>query len=116
MKNTCTIRVHSDGFARFYPNSDPKNTARVVDWPCPLAQKVRDVGIYDIRCVERPTPKSAAVTIVGVGVEARDAHVGAFFLATDYGICMRFMRELGTEPPRKGRRKTLHLVVTKRKP
>lgn len=116
MKNTCTIRVHSDGFARFYPNSDPRSTARVANWPRPLAQKVRSPGVYAFRRMERPTPKSVTMTIVGTDAGAHDSYVGAFFLATDYELCMRFLHELGVKPPRTGKLRTLHLTVTKRKP
>ena len=111
MKDTCVVRVNALHYAHFYRDSG--DTAYVVWWPPVLKKKFRGVGVYSIQRVAMPTPKSIRTVVVG-GNSWWD-EIPAFFANGHYGICSRFLRELGVTTPPEGKRKTLHLVVTKRK-
>jgi len=116
MKNTCVIRIRSERYrgrlARFHPK-DNDSVAEVGCWPKKLMGQFgkRPVGIYSIRRVKKSTARSVDVVIVG---NTSGSPFPACF-EPYYGICKRFLRELGAKPPAKDRRKTLHLVVRKLK-
>ena len=114
MKDTCVVRVKTNLWARFYPN-DNGGAARIPAWPPALREKFRGAGIYSIRRVARPSPRSVRVAIIGdnsFSVPARFVKGGVL----GYGLCRRFLNELGIKgAPLIGKRKTLHLVVTKRR-
>ena len=114
MKDTCVVRVDADLVARFYDGGS--NTAAVESWPDVLSRKFRGAGVYSIRRVKSSTPRAVRVVIEGTGDEAELFCVPALFITSNmYGLCARFLRELGVSPPPEGKRKTLHLVVTKRR-
>ena len=117
MKDTCVVRVDAEGIVQFYPDSEG-STAHVPSWPAALRKKFRGVGIYSIYCVEKPTLRSARVLISGAVLDDVEHNVSARFVSGGrlrYGLCTRFLRELGVTPPPEGERKTLYLVVTKRR-
>ena len=117
MKDTCVVRVGFGDHAHFYDELD--SSAYIPSWPAVLSGKFKGAGVYSIRRVEKSSSRSVRVIIVGIP----DSHtfgcsVPAAFtkgVRVSYGICARFLRELGVTPPPKGKRKTLHLVVTKRR-
>ena len=115
MKNTCVVRVDADLIARFYNGGG--GTADVDWWPAVLKKKFRGAGVYSIRRVKNPMPGAVRVVIEGTGDrEGELFSVPAVFITgPGYGICSRFLRELGVTPPLEGKRKTLHLVVTRRR-
>ncbi|KKK49181.1 hypothetical protein LCGC14_3137640 [marine sediment metagenome] len=119
MKDTCVVRVDDRHLAHFYDGLGGK--ADVDSWPSVLNQKFRGTGVYSIRRVAKSTLRAARVVIVGIYDDPAFATlVPAFFVkntsvsGVGYGICARFLRELGVTPLSKGERKTLHLVVTKK--
>ena len=113
MKDTCVVRINDEREARFYSGYGMAETDA---WPSQLQRELCSTGVYSIRRVSKPSSKSVRVDIVGA---VRDdwSDVPAMFdegKGHGYGICSRFLHELGVTPPPKGKRKTLHLVVTKR--
>ena len=117
MKDTCVVRVDAEGIVQFYPDR-VGSTAYVPSWPAALRKKFQGAGIYSICCIEEPTPRSARVRICGATPDDVEFHVSARFVIgarLRYGLCDRFLRKLGVTPPPEGKRKTLHLVVTKRR-
>ncbi len=115
MKNTCVVRVDDDLIARFYDRGG--STADIDSWPDVLSRKFRGAGVYSIQRVAKSSPRSVRVVIVGTVDEgAYTSSVPALFISGyRYGICARFLHELGVTPPPEGKRKTLYLVVTKRR-
>lgn len=115
MKDTCVVRVDDDNIANFYPYPG-RSTAYVLSWPSLLSKKFRGAGVYSIRRVAKSTSRSVRVFLVGDDVDSVAAGVPARFVRpTGYRICSRFLRELGVTPPIEGKRKTLYLVVTKKR-
>ena len=116
-KDTCVVRVDDDSIVQFYPDGEG-STAYVPSWPATLRKKFRGAGIYSICCTGKPTSRSARVLISGAALDDVEHNVSARFVSGGrlrYGLCTRFLDELGVTPPPKGKQKTLHLVVTKRK-
>ena len=111
MKDTCVVRVDAACEARFYDGGG--STADIDSWPDGLRRKFRGAGVYAIRCVKKDTP--SAVRVVIIGLEHNAGVPALFTTGYMYGICSRFLRELGVTPPPKDKRKTLHLIVMKRK-
>ena len=117
MKDTCVVRVDAKGIIRFYPDRQG-STAYMPSWPAALRKKFRGVGIYSIYCTEKPTSRSARVRICRATPCDIEFRVSARFVIgarLGYGLCGRFLRELGIILPPEGKRKTIHLVVTKRR-
>ncbi|KKM79586.1 hypothetical protein LCGC14_1348530 [marine sediment metagenome] len=115
MKNTCVVRVDAEYVVNFYPMLG-SSTAYVPSWPAVLRKKFRGAGVYSIHRVRRATAGSACVAIIGEGNSEWSHEVPARFLKPGgYGLCARFLNELGVSPPPEGKRKTIHLVVTKRR-
>ncbi len=115
MKNTCVVKIDSKYVVNFYPMLG-SSTAYVPRWPAVLRKKFRGAGVYSIHRVRRATTRSARVTIVGEeDGEWRHEVPARFTKPGGYGLCARFVDELGIIPPPKGKQKTLHLVVTKRR-
>ena len=117
MKDTCVVRVDAEGIVQFHPDRWG-STAYVPSWPAPLRKKFRGAGIYSIQYVGKPTSESARVRISGATPIDTEFNVSARFVVGGrlrYGLCTRFLGELGVIPPSEGKRKTLHLVVTKRR-
>ena len=115
MKDTCVVKVDGDWFAHFYPR-DSGSDAYVLGWPTKLAEKFEGPGIYSIQRVKRAIRTSVRVDIVGeASMWPGDDILARFTRPCSYGICTRFLTELGVTPPPKGKQKTLHLVVTKRR-
>ena len=112
MKDTCVVDVKEGRLAYFHVR-DRGSTAAVDSWPGPLKRKFSGPGTYSISGVKKSTPKAVHVVITGA-YDQEDA-IPAWFEDGDYGLCARFLRELGVTPPPEGKRKTLHLVVTKRR-
>ena len=113
MNDTCVVGIYG-AIANFYPILG-SSTAFVPSWPFALRKRFRSDGIYSIRRVRKATTRSVRVLIVG-DADGVDYKVPARFVTPPgYGICSRFLRELGVTPPPEGKRKTLHLVVTKRR-
>ena len=109
----CTIDVH-EGLAAFYFDPFRGSQAHMPSWPSAVSRKFLRSGTYTIRHLKRRTTTTINLSIVGTG----DTGIVARFVARGvegYGLCARFLRELGVTPPPKGKRKTLHLVVTKRR-
>ncbi len=113
MKNTCVVRVGDNCAAHFWPSQE--GYAYIPYWPRLLNKKFPVAGIYSIRSVKKSSPRSVRVVITKVDREDVESDVTARFYPEDYGICSRFLDELGVTPPPEGKQKTLHLVVTKRK-
>ena len=111
MKDTCVVRVSKDGLAHFYPRND-YSIASIAEWPSTLKKKFRGAGIYSIHRVGKPTSRSVRTVVVGQDYYSVPAY---FVVPSGYGTCGRFLSELGVTPPPEGKRKTLHLVVTKRR-
>ncbi len=114
MKDTCVVCINDEQEARFLYGYGLAETAA---WPSQLQKKLRSAGVYAIQRISRPSSKSVRVDIVGASLNDWD-DVPAMFdegKGHGYGICSRFLRELGVTPPPEGKRKTLHLVVTKRR-
>ena len=112
MKNTCVVDVNEGRCAHFH-GRNKGSTADVDSWPSALRRKFSGAGTYSISRVKKSTPRAARVVIIG----AYDPWDGipAWFEDGDYGLCARFADELGITPPPKGKRKTIYLVVTKRR-
>ena len=113
MKDTCVVRVDGDEeglVANFY---DGSGIAELNMWPPMLSRKFQSEGVYSIRRVRKFSARAVHVIITGTG-DGEEPVVPAVF-DTGYGLCARFLRELGVSPPPEGKRKTLHLVVTKRR-
>ncbi len=117
MKNTCVVKIdRDDDSVKFYPDTD--GAAYLSAWPGTLRRKFRVSSVYSIQCVGKPTSRSVRTTIVGVQDQSSTLPsygIPAFFVTGDYGICAEFLHKLGVTPPPEGKRKTLHLVVTKRR-
>lgn len=118
MKNTCVVRVDENLIAFFYDGCG--SSADVKSWPVRLSRKLPRAGVYSIRRVAKSIPGSVWVVIIGIHSLGPGNVPAAFLKPTNvegmgYGICSRFLRELGVTPPPGGKRKTLHLVVTKRR-
>jgi len=118
MKNTCVVRVDENLIASFYDGHG--SNADVESWPVRLSRKLPRAGVYSIRRVVKPTSRAVRVIIIGIRSLGSGDVPAAFLKSTNvegigYGICRRFLRELGVSPPPEGKRKTLHLVVTKRR-
>ena len=113
MKNTCVVSVDGN-IANFYPILG-SSTAFVPSWPFALRKKLQSNGIYSIRSVRKATARSVRVVIAGDADGVQYNVPARFITPPGYGICSRFLRELGVTPPPNGKRKTLHLVVTKRR-
>lgn len=115
MKDTCVVKVDSEYVVNFYPVLGT-STAYVPSWPAALKKKFRGAGVYSIHRVRRATTRSVRVTIIEQeNGEWRDEVPARFTEPGGYGLCPRFVDELGIILPPKGKRKTLHLVVTKRR-
>ena len=117
MKDTCVVRISADSFAYFYPGNN-RGSAYIDSWPDILRRKFSGVGVYSIRSVKKSSPRSVRVVIQGLLVirgEAYHNQIPAMFLPFHYGICAPFLDQLGITLPPAGKRKTLHLVVTKRR-
>ncbi len=113
MKNTCVVRLH-EGLLWFYPRNSG-DTADLGSWPSKLARKFGRDGIYVIRRTAKPTSRSVRVQITGSSYGIQD-DVPAYFVGpSHFGLCRRFLRELGVEPPAETEVKTFHLTVRKLK-
>ncbi len=109
----CTIDVH-EGHATFYFDPFRGSGAYAPSWPYALSQKFLRNGTYVIHHLRKSTTATINLQIIGTG----DYGVPARFVERKgerYGLCSRFLRELGVTPPPEGKQKTLHLVVTKRR-
>ncbi len=114
MRDTCVVRVNGDWFAHFHPR-DTGSVAYVLRWPTVLSKRFEGPGIYSIQRVKRAIRTSVRVEIIGdVPMWRRDDILARFTRPCNYGICARFLSELGVSHPPDGKRKTLHLVVMKR--
>ena len=113
MKDTCVVWVDAEGIARFYDGGG--GTADVYLWPVNLRRRFKGAGVYSIRRVKSSTLRVVHTFIVGTGDKDDESSCVPAIFDTGYGICARFLRELGVTPPPEGKRKTLHLVVTKRR-
>ena len=112
MKDTCVVKLEANGYVYFKTRADG-NSAYLAGWPDSLVEEFQGDGVYSIRRVLNWTTKAVIVVIIGASGE--EDIVAWFAPPSNYGICHRFLRELGVTPPPEGKRKTLHLVVTKRK-
>ena len=112
MKNTCVVGVSEGRYAYFHVRNEG-STADVDSWPSSLKRKFSGAGTYSISQVKKSTPR--AVHVVIIGAYSQWDGIPAWFEDGNYGLCARFLRELGVTPPPEGKRKTLHLVVTKRR-
>ena len=113
MKDTCVVQINAyDGSVRFSP--DTGGAAYLSDWPSPLRKKFCSDGVYAIRRVRKSTPRALHVVIVGQRSTVMEG-LPAKFAVGSYSICSKFLRKLGVTPPPEGKRKSLHLVVTKRR-
>ncbi len=112
MKNTSGIKIDERSTVRFYPRRD-RNTAMVSGWPRKLRKKTQKKGVYSVHRVEKPSARSVKVVIkrstYGSG------NCPTYFTETSYGLCRRFVRELGIVLPEGRRRKALHLIVTRKR-
>ena len=120
MKNTCVVRVDKNLIASFYDGLGSHADLKL--WPVKLGRKLPRAGVYSIRRVAKSIPRSVRVVIVGLYVSPLfGGSVTAVFMkptnvaGIGYGLCQKFLRELGVTPPPEGKRKTLHLVVTERR-
>jgi hypothetical protein len=114
MKNTCVVSIRYERYngriARFHPHDDG-SVAEVTCWPVKLKRKFgpRPKGIYAIRRVTKSTRAAVSIVITGQG----GGQHPAYFERPFYGLCRRFMRELGVAAPRNLKTKTIHLLVRK---
>jgi hypothetical protein len=114
MKNACGIKVRRSGWISFHPKDDG-TSASLSCWPEKLRRKVRRLGIYSLQRVEKPQRRSITVTIVHTGRPGRDPCPAYFLVPCCYGLCHRFVRELGIRRRKAGTRQGIHLIVTKKK-
>ncbi|KKM20996.1 hypothetical protein LCGC14_1639900 [marine sediment metagenome] len=118
MKDTCVVRVDGGLVAHFWPGRS-RDEAHIWNWPPALKYEFEGEGIYSIRSVKKPSLRSVSVTIAYHNdpddTGPRPRRLVAVFNIGHYGICAEFLTKLGVTPPPEGKRKTLHLVVTKRR-
>ena len=112
MKDTCVVQIFEDSIT-FSP--DTGGAARLSSWPNRLRGRFRSNDIYVIRRATKSTPRAVQVVIVGMEHGCCLDGIPAKFADGSYGICDRFLHELGVTPPLERKRKTLYLVVTKRR-